>query len=113
MKSINKLIKKYADVLTTVKNGNTISVKGILEPFHYRNKSYFTPKRFPDGVYDGRHYIFITTPGYRDFLSAGVTLENEDMKYRVKSVETYRVKNNDLYVWAVLTVHTEYRGGSD
>ena len=25
---------------------------------------------------------------------------------------SYRVKDEDLYVWAVLTVHTDYRGGS-
>lgn len=112
MNSIKKLIKKYSSVLTAVKNGNTISIKGILQPFHYAYKSYFTPKRFPEGFYDGRHYLFITTPEYRGNLYMGVLLEDEDMKYRVKSVETYRVKDEDLYVWAVLTVHTDYRGGS-
>lgn len=111
MKSFEKYIKRYSSSFTYVKNGNTITVKGIIQPLHYSDKSYFSSKRFPAGVFDGRHYFLITTPEYKSRLFNGLVIDGENTKYRVKSVESYRVKNNDIYVWAVLTVHTDSTGG--
>ncbi len=110
MRNVEKYINKYSTVFNAVINGNTTVIKGILQPFHYRNKTYFTPKRLPAGVYDGRHYILITNPEYKDKLKKSLVINDGENSFRVKSVEAYRVKNKDLYVWAVLTARTEYAG---
>lgn len=110
MKNIEKFINKYSCVFNTVKNGNTIIIKGILQPFHNHYKTYFTPKRFPAGVYDGRHYLLITTPDYGEKLKRSIVINNGEMSYFIKSVDTYRIKDKDLYVWAVLSAHTENIG---
>lgn len=110
MNSARKYIKKYSDVINVSQGGNTVSIKGIIQPFHYHNKSYFSPERFPAGVYDGRHYLLITTAEYKNVLNRGSVLERANKAFNLKSVETYRVKNEDLYVWAVLTARTENTG---
>ncbi len=76
----------------------------------YRN--FLSVKRLPAGVFDGKHYLFISTPDVKDTLTPNLLLEGEKISYLVKSVETYRVKNNDLYVWAVLTAYTKNTGDS-
>lgn len=103
-----KLINKYGDVLNIRENGKTINIKGILQPFHYAYKSYFTPKRLPAGVFDGRHYLLITSPKYKNRIFRNSVVEKNEEKYRVKSAETYSAQGRDLYVWAVLTACTTY-----
>ena len=110
MRNVDKYINKYSEVFSYIKNGNTVYVKGIIQPFHYKNKAYFSPERLPAGVLDGRHYLLITTPFYKERLEANLVINGENMSYRIKSVDTYRVKNEDLYVWAVLTARTGNTG---
>lgn len=105
-----KFISKYASRFRITQNGNTAYIRGIIQPFHYSYKSYFSGKRLPAGVFDGKHYLFISTPDLSDVLSRGMILHGEDKDYRVKSAETYRVKDNDLYVQAVLTACAENEG---
>jgi hypothetical protein len=105
-----KFINKYASRFRITQNGNTVYIRGIIQPFHHSYKSYFSNKRLPAGVFDGKHYLFISTPDLSDVLIRGMILRGDDKDYRVKSVETYRVKNNDLYARAVLTACAENEG---
>lgn len=105
-----KFIYKYGSRFRINQNGNTSYIRGVVQPFHYSYKSYFTDKRLPAGVLDGRHYLFISTPDLSGILRRGLILRGEDKAYRVKSVETYRVKNKDLYAQAVLTACAENEG---
>ena len=108
MKFPTKLINKYGVVLNLNCNGETISVKGILEPFHYSYKSYFNPKRLPSGIFDSHHYLLILSPECKNMIFRNTFVEKGIEKYRVKSVETYCANGQDLYVWAVLTACTTY-----
>lgn len=107
MKSPVKFIEKYGTVFRFIKYGNTITIKGILQPYHYSYNSFFTHNRLPAGVCDPRHYLLITTPDLSGQIYKDLLILGEDRDYVVKSVETFSVKGEDLYVWAVLTACTE------
>lgn len=107
MKIADKFIEKYGTVLTFNEHGNTKVIKGILQPFHYGYKSYFTPKRMPEGFLDNKHYRLITTPDLSGQIYADLLISSGGITYRVKNAETYSVKGEALYVQAVLTACAE------
>ncbi len=107
MKKPDEYIEKYGTVLSFLRYGNTINIKGILQPLYYKRKSFYNSERTPSGVFDPRHYQFITTSADLNNFYRDLRLSGGGQRYIVKSFEPYIFKGEVLYVRAVLTACTD------
>ena len=105
MKGLEKLISEYGNDVSFEKNGKTITVKALLQPIHYRFKTYFMPKHLPRGLFDNRHYLLLAPADFPAQPSQVITCG--DRKYLIISTEGYRLKGKTMYVRAVLTACTD------
>ena len=106
-KVIKYILNRYGSTVKITKKGNTIITKGFIEPLHTKNKSYYNIKPIPIGKLDNSHYLLITGPDIVLDKCGGEIVEMYDKKYITKSNGTYVLSGQKVYVWAVLTAHTE------
>lgn len=103
MNSSDKYIQKYGTEISYKIYGQNMSIKAIMQPFHYSYKSYYESKRYPSGKRDGRHYLLILRSTMASVIYTNMKFYKGDKVYRVKTFETYRYKGEVLYVRALLT----------
>lgn len=102
-KSILTELKKYGESLTVTTEKGSRRVKGILQPLLYKNKMYLGGTQLPDGYFNGGYYLLICPPEACLPVLGSAIVENSGKKYILKRSETVTLKNESLYVWAVLT----------
>ena len=105
MTDFKKLFSEYGEPVSFEINGETITVKALLRPLHHKNKTYFMPKRLPQGVLDNRHYLLLAPADFSAEPPQILTCNGRN--YMILSREGYRVKGRTMYVWAVLTACTD------
>ena len=88
-------------------NGITKSARAIIQPMNRRYKTYFSGERLPDGVLNNNHYYMIAPPEFDITNSGSAVIDAEDKSYLIRSSGEFKVKDERLYVWAVLAARTE------
>lgn len=106
-KVMNYILNRYGSTVKITEKGNTIRTKGFIEPLHTKNKTYYNIKPIPLGKLDNSHYLLITGPDVVLDKCGGAVVEMCGKKYITKSNGTYILAGQKMYVWAVLTAHTE------
>lgn len=100
-----EIFTRYGSDVRNITAESETRFQAFLQPMRRRYQNYYVPKRHLTGVFTNDHYLLIAPPDTS--LSRGDELECNSLLYTVISTDSYYVKDNVLYVWAVLTAHTE------
>ena len=109
--SIEKLLNKY---------GNTIYISGadgwksslfsaFIQPLRYKTKLYMTGDMTPIGINHNNVYLYIG-PARHDLTKLDKSYrihDGENNSYLIDRAEKITVKNNAIYIWAVIRQTTE------
>lgn len=99
-------IEKFGSTVTLKINDKEYVTKAFIQPLRYKNKMYVDGYYLPQGYINGSHFLYIgkAEPKFTQPLEdVTITLNKTGEKYTVKRAETYRLKDVDLYMWAVIT----------
>lgn len=97
-------------VVTADEAGNALVKEGkaFIQPLRYKNKMYLGGNYLPPGYADGGHYLYIGGPKQRiDLAPFDTVVRTAAESYAVKKAEKVCLKDEVLYVWAVLQRYTE------
>lgn len=109
--SIEKLLNKF---------GNTIYISGadgwksslfnaFIQPLRYKTKLYMTGDVTPIGINHNNVYLYIG-PARHDLTKLDKSYrihDDENNSYLIDRAEKITVKNNAIYIWAVIRQTTE------
>ena len=107
MKRIDSILDKWGEIVTLTENGVEKSARAIIQPMNRRYKTYFSGKRLPDGVLNNNHYYMIASPELVISEQGTAVITSNDRSFLIRSSGEFKVKNERLYVWAVLAARTE------
>ncbi len=105
-----KNIDLYGSRVTLRINDNEYKTSAFIQPLRYKNKMYVDGYFLPQGYVDGGHFLYIgkVTPKFTNPLEDNlITLDKTKEEYIVKRVETFRVCDEDVYIWAIITPKTK------
>lgn len=111
--SIEKMLNKY---------GNSVFISGadgwksplfsaFIQPLRYKNKLYMTGDITPLGINRNSVYLYIG-PARHDLTKLDKSYrihDSENNTYIIDRAEKVIVKNNTLYIWAVIRQTTEVK----
>ena len=86
--SIGKILNRYGCDVTVKNGGKSVRTKAFISPLRYKLVLFIAP---PDVLLDSEKSV----------------IESENGKYTVKRCEKYYVKDNPIYVRAVLCAYRE------
>jgi hypothetical protein len=100
-KSITDTIKKYGNNVKIISNENSFLTNAFIEPLRYKNRIYVGGEYRLLGYSRTERYLYV---GPADIVLSenSSVIEMQDNKYIVKRCEIYYVKDNPIYVWAIL-----------
>ena len=101
------MLDKWGETVTMTENGVEKSARAIIQPMNRRYKTYFSGKRLPDGVLNNNHYYMIASPELAFSEQGTAVITSNGREYLIRSGGEFKVKNERLYVWAVLAARTE------
>ncbi|MCR5652880.1 MAG: hypothetical protein K6F88_03675 [Ruminococcus sp.] len=107
MKNVNRILGKWGEKASITKNGKNFTADVLIQPMNRRWKTYLSGERVPSGILNNNHYYMIAAPELDLDKPDGGIVECGGKKYYIRSSGDFKVKNNKLYVWAVLAAHTE------
>lgn len=99
------IFNKYGTEISVTSRQNVKPFKAFVNPLRRRFQNYYVPRRHLAGVYTKDKYLLVAPPDTE--IQLGDTLLSGGIQYTVLSTESYIVREDVLYVWAVLTAHTE------
>lgn len=111
--SIEKMLNKY---------GNSVFISGadgwksplfsaFIQPLRYKNKLYMTGDITPLGINRNSVYLYIG-PARHDLTKLDKSYrihDSENNTYLIDRAEKIAVKNNVIYIWAVIRQTTEVK----
>lgn len=109
--SITKMLNKYGcSVFITRSDGwKSQLFKAFLQPLRYKNKLYMDGEHTPIGINRNDVYLYIG-PADHDLTKLDRTYRIRDknnFKYMIDRAEKIMVKDNTVYIWAVIRKTTE------
>lgn len=104
---VNSILAKWGEQVQITVNGKTRETKAIIQPMNRRWKTYFSGERLPSGVLNNNHYYMIAPPDLSLTAAENAVITCLEKTYTVRSCGDFKVKNERLYVWAVLAARTE------
>ena len=104
--SIGKILNRYGCDVTVKNGGKSVRTKAFISPLRYNSNQNYDSVRHKLGMRKTKLFLFIAPP---DVLldSEKSVIESENGKYTVKRCEKYYVKDNPIYVRAVLCAYRE------
>lgn len=104
--SIGKILNRYGCDVTVKNGGKSVRTKAFISPLRYNSNQNYDSIRHKLGMRKTKLFLFIAPP---DVLldSEKSVIESENGKYTVKRCEKYYVKDNPIYVRAVLCAYRE------
>lgn len=109
--SIEKMLTKYGNTVRITGNDgwSTPLFNAFIQPLRYKTKLYMTGERTPIGINRNSVYLYIGPPKY-DLSKLDNTYrihDGENNTYLIDRAEKITVKNNTVYIWAVVRQTTE------
>lgn len=104
--SIGKILNRYGCDVTVKNGGKSVRTKAFISPLRYNSNQNYDSVRHKLGMRKTKLFLFIAPP---DVLldSEKSVIESENGKYTIKRCEKYYVKDNPIYVRAVLCAYRE------
>lgn len=89
-------------------NNKVIETNAFIQPLRQINKSYQWNNYLDSGFIDLSSYIYIGPYDVRlDNFPGDTILESDSKKYIIQKTDTVSIKDEIIYFWAVLQIHTE------
>ena len=109
--NINKVLNTYGNsvFISGTDGWKSPTFKAFLQPLRYKNKLYQQGSFTPLGVNKNNVYLYIG-PADHDLTKLDSTYrihDSENKKYIFDRAEKITVKNNTVYIWAVIRQTTE------
>lgn len=109
--NINKVLNTYGNsvFISGTDGWKSPTFKAFLQPLRYKNKLYQQGSFTPLGVNKNNVYLYIG-PADHDLTKLDSTYrihDSENKKYIIDRAEKITVKNNTVYIWAVIRQTTE------
>lgn len=106
----NKIDEFGQRVIITIpsQDNKIIETNAFIQPLRQINKSYQWNNYLDSGFIDLSSYIYIGPYDIRlDNFPGDTILESDSRKYIVKKTDTVSIKNEVIYIWAILQMYTE------
>lgn len=109
--SINKILEAYGNTvyISGADNWKSPLFNAFVQPLRYKNKLYQQGSFTPIGINKNNVYLYIG-PAKHDLTKLDGTYrihDSENKEYIIDRAEKIAVKNNTLYIWAVIRQITE------
>lgn len=99
--SVAVTINRYGSSIKIVDSGSEVKTKAFIQPLRYKNKVYVGEQYRLLGADRTDKYLYIGLPQNKLIENSSV-IEMQNSKYIVKRCEVYYVKDNPIYMWAIL-----------
>ena len=108
MKAFGQLMKKYARPcsLKTEQGETLFEMRAYINPLRYKNKMYLYGVNTEIGYNPEGYYLYIGPPD-ADVTNTEEYIECSEEKYRIDRGEKVYLKDEVLYIWAVVRKMTE------
>lgn len=104
--SVSAMINRYGSSVTVHNGGIAVKTRAFVEPLRYKNKIYIGGRHHELGIYNNEKYLFIGKPSDSVVEDESI-IECGGNKYIVKRHEIYRVGDEAVYNWAIMTRYRE------
>ncbi len=88
-------------VIENTDSTRTAPFKGFIQPLRYKNKMYLNGVNTVIGFNSQGHYLYIGPPDH-DLEAEGCHVESNGKKFTVDRCEKVYVKNEIIYIWAII-----------
>lgn len=95
-----RALNRYGNTVRVVRGGRTEVTKAFVQPLRRRHRLYINDRYIPAGYFDNRYLLYIG-PGSHP-LDTGTAVICKDVRYTVVTAEEFTVRDEDIYVWAIL-----------
>lgn len=95
--------------LSTQDGWHSPQFKAFIQPLRYKNKMYLEGVHTPVGIHDPGYYLYIG-PAAHDVTRLGEDARLNDSggaQYQIDRAERVHIRENALYIWAILRSVTE------
>lgn len=106
---VSRIIEKYGTRVILREGDCETSSTAVIQPLMYKNKMYVGSDVAPLGFVDKGHYLMIAPCDFPVKDYSRLLIFDGNKGYTVKRSETVKLKDEELYIWAVLTVHETFR----
>ncbi len=109
--NINKIFNSYGNTvhISSADGWNSENYRAFIQPLRYKTKLYMQGDRTPIGINKNNVYLYIG-PANHDLTKLDNSCrihDSENCKYIIDRAEKITVKNNTVYIWAVIRQTTE------
>ncbi len=106
---VSKLIEKYGTCVTLREGDRERDCRVVIQPLMYKNKMYIGSDTVPLGFVDKGHYMMIASSDLPVEDYRKLVICDKDKSYTVKRSEEVKLRDDVIYIWAVLTVYAKER----
>ena len=109
--TIEKMLNKFGNSvhITGADGWSSPIFSAFIQPLRYKNKLYVSGDVTPLGINPNRVYLYIG-PASHDLTKLDKTYrihDSDNNSYLIDRAEKIKVKNNIVYIWAVIRQTTE------
>jgi hypothetical protein len=104
--SVAAMINRNGNSVIIHNGDSQIATRAFVEPLRYKNRIYIGGRKHVLGMYNSEKYLFIGKPADSVFEDKSIVECGGD-KFIVKRKEIYRVSNEPVYTWAIMTRYQE------
>ena len=99
------IFNRYGTNMLLKSGENAKTIKAFFQPLRKKQQNYFIPQRHLSGVFTKDKHLIIAPADTK--IKRGDILVVNDREYAVVSSGNYIFQDCLLYVWAVVSAHTE------
>ena len=96
------IIDKYGIEVTVATDNHAVKAKAFIQPLRYNSRYYGEAEHHKAGFVRNNKYLYIGKPDV-EIISGSLVIERDKTQYIVKRSEIYRVGEECIYTWAILS----------
>ena len=104
--SVAAMISRHGSSVIIRNGDSTTNTRAFVEPLRYKNRIYIGGRKHFLGMYNNEKYLFIGKPS-DSIIEDKSIVECGGDKFIVKRMEVYRVNDEPVYIWAIMTRYQE------
>lgn len=98
--NLDRAFQKFGNTVRIFRGGRTEVVKAFVQPLRRRHRLYINDRYIPAGYFDNRYLLYIGPCSHP--LEDGMRIRCLNKAYAVVTEEHFAVRDEDIYVWAIL-----------
>jgi len=106
MKNADYLIsalKRFGNTVTITRGGRTEITKAFVQPLRRRHRLYINDKVGVSGYFDNAYRLYIGDRNHHFTYGDGTVISCMGEEYTVVTSEEFFVRDEEVYVWAILS----------